>query len=85
METQGTEEQTKRLQALAERLDCLTSEDLRILAGIEASTEEAWRKRGTGPAFVRVGTNFLYPRASVATWLHGRVKKPRQIAARDLL
>lgn len=51
----------ERAQALAERLNCLTSEDLRDLAGISANTEVAWRKRGLAPPYVMCGNRVLYP------------------------
>jgi hypothetical protein len=45
---------------LAHTLDCITESELCELAKIEPSTAEAWRKRGTGPAYVRFGNSFLY-------------------------
>ena len=64
----------QRLEALATSLDVLTEEDLQLLVKAEASTVESWRKRGEGPAYVRAGNRFLYPRTAVAEWLAGRVR-----------
>ena len=37
--------ETQRLQEIADRLDCVTEEDLCLLAQAKLSTLEAWRKR----------------------------------------
>ena len=50
-----------------------------------ASTAEAWRKRGTGPAYLMMGNRPLYPRKSVAKFLESRVREPRQIDVKAVL
>jgi hypothetical protein len=74
-----------RVRKLAESLDCITEEDFCLLAGILPSTGEAWRKRGQGPAFVRMGNRYLYPRASVAEYLQGLVRERTPLSAKGLL
>jgi hypothetical protein len=74
-----------RLTVLADRLDCLTEEDLLLLADVTPTTADAWRKRGEGPAYIRAGKRFLYPRAAVAEWLEGRVRERRVLPAKGLL
>ena len=56
---------SERIGHLARSLDFFTEEDFASLAGIKASTAEAWRKRGKGPRFVRLGNRVLYPRDAV--------------------
>jgi hypothetical protein len=58
-----------RVRGMAESLDCFIEEDFQQLAGATANTIEAWRKRGTGPAYIRLGTRYLYPRKAVAKHL----------------
>ena len=70
---------------LARTLDCLTESELCTLANIEPSTAKAWRKRGSGPPYIRFGNTFLYPRAALAEHLHGKVKARNAVAARDVL
>ena len=51
----GTDQQIEeQRRELARSLDYLTSAELRMLAGITEKTEEAWRKRHIGPAYVVV-------------------------------
>lgn len=58
-----------RLQTLVDSLECVTEADLCLLADAKQSTLDAWRKRGTGPAYVRIGNRVLYPRQAVAEHL----------------
>ena len=57
---------------IAHSLDCITAAELRALAAITEKTEEAWRKRGTGPAYILFGNAYLYPRSSLAAHLAAR-------------
>lgn len=77
--------ETARLTVLAERLNCLTEDDLLLLAGITSTTAETWRKRGEGPGFVRAGRRVLYPAAAVAAWLASRTRERREVDARGML
>ena len=72
-------------QQLAATLDCMTSEEWRALAGITAKTEEAWRKRHQGPAYILLGTQFYYPRTAVAEFLKTKVREPHATPAKALL
>jgi hypothetical protein len=69
---------------LAHSLDCVTDEELQALAGVKASTTEAWRKRGTGPEYIRFGTVYLYPRKSLADHLQ-KLTRERHDSAKGLL
>jgi hypothetical protein len=74
--TTGLEMQaTTRLQALADKLDCLTEADFTLLANASPSTVEAWRKRGTGPSYILIGNRYLYPRQAVSEYLHGLTRE----------
>lgn len=71
--------------ALAQSLDCITDEDLQRLAGVKASTTEAWRKRGTGPAYILFGNQYLYPRAEVSKHLQTLVRERARTPAKAYL
>ena len=43
--------------------------------GVKAKTMEAWRSRGGGPAFVRVGRLVRYRPADVESWIRSRVRR----------
>lgn len=64
---------------MAATLNCFIEEDFQVLAGATASTVEAWRKRGTGPSFIRLGSRYLYPHAAVAKHIEENLheRKPR--------
>lgn len=74
-----------RIRELAESLDCIVEDDLELLAGIKPSTSEAWRKRGTGPAYVLLGNTFLYPRPALRDFIAGQVRERRTLPAKELL
>lgn len=74
-----------RLRQLADSVDCLTEDDLLLLAGITRGTAEAWRKRGSGPAYLVVGNRVLYPRTAVAEFLQSLVRERRRVEPRGLL
>lgn len=74
-----------RIRALADSLDCFTEDDLLLLAGITHGTASAWRKRGTGPAYVLVGNRYLYPRPGMRAFLAGQVREPRGVPAQEVL
>ncbi len=80
-----TQQETERLRAMTDKLDCFTEEDFQLLAEATQNTVEAWRKRGTGPAYIRVGNRYLYPRKAVAKFLESRVREPRQIDVKAAL
>lgn len=70
---------------LARTLDYITSEELRSLAGINEATEVAWRKRGIGPRYARLGTLYYYPREAVAEFLRGRIHERKTLTAKAVL
>jgi hypothetical protein len=74
-----------RLRVLADKLDCLTKQDFALLADATLVTLEAWRKRGTGPVYVRVGNRVLYPLLEVSKFLESRRRERRSTPAKDLL
>jgi hypothetical protein len=76
--------ETDRVRQMAEHLDCFIEEDFQQLAGATANTVEAWRKRGTGPAYIRLGTRYLYPRKAVAQYLES-ITRERTNAGKALL
>lgn len=73
-----------RVRHMAEQLDCLIEEDFQLLAGATANTVEAWRKRGQGPAYIRLGTRYLYPRKAVAKHLES-ITRERTALGKALL
>lgn len=69
------EAQRDRVKELADRLDCITEEDLQLLYDATPGTVVAWRKRGLGPAYVRLGNRVLYPRKAVAADLEMKTRE----------
>lgn len=69
------EDENGQVEQLAASLDCMTEEELLLLAKIKRPTAEAWRKRGLGPAYVLLGNRFLYPKKAVAAYLATLVRE----------
>lgn len=69
-----TSENTEQVRQMADRLDCLIEEDFQLLAAATPLTVESWRKRGTGPAYIRLGNRYLYPRKAVSKYLESITK-----------
>ena len=61
---------------LADKLGFMTEESLVSLAKVQPSTVEDWRKRGTGPAPVRMGTAYFYEFSDVMAFMKS-LKKER--------
>lgn len=81
----AAENQLDRLRTLADKLDCLTETDMMLLGKLTQSTVEAWRKRGTGPAYVLLGNRYLYPRNAVAKYLDSITKERATLGKGALL
>ena len=81
----AAENQLDRLRTLADKLDCLTETDIMLLGKLSQSTVEAWRKRGTGPAYILLGNRYLYPRKSVAKYLEGITRERNTVSAKEAL
>lgn len=75
----------ERVRQMADRLDCLTEEDFQLLAGATANTVEAWRKRGQGPAWLRLGNRVMYPRKAVSKYLDSITKERTNVPAKGML
>ena len=82
---QAAENQLDRLRNIADKLDCLTETDIMLLGKLSQSTVEAWRKRGTGPAYILLGNRYLYPRKAVAKYLESITRERNSVAAREAL
>lgn len=74
-----------RVREMADKLDCLTEEDFCLLANATPLTVETWRKRGTGPAYVRLGRRYLYPRKALAKHLESLTKVRSEPEPKGLL
>ena len=81
----ASENQLDRLRTLADKLDCLTETDIMLLGKLSQSTVEAWRKRGTGPAYILLGNRYLYPRQAVQKYLEGITRERNSVAAKEAL
>ncbi len=81
----AAENQLDRLRTLADKLDCLTETDIMLLGKLSQSTVEAWRKRGTGPAYILLGNRYLYPRQAVQKYLEGITRERNSVAAKEAL
>lgn len=75
----------ERVRHLAGLVDCVTEEDVRLLAGATGSTVEAWRKRGKGPAYILLGNRYLYPRTSLKAFLDSRLRERAHVPAKGML
>jgi predicted DNA-binding transcriptional regulator AlpA len=49
--------------------------------GVRPSTVVAWRRRGTGPRYSRVGNRVLYFLSDVEKWLRDRQQDPAEAVA----
>lgn len=78
-------QETERLRHIAERLDCFIEEDFQALAAATPKTVEAWRKRGTGPAYILLGNRFLYPRKAVAQYLESATRTRSLQSSKEVL
>lgn len=76
---------SERVRQMADALDYFTEEDFALLAGATALTVETWRKRGTGPAYVRLGRRFLYPRKAVAKHLERLIRERAEVQGKAVL
>ncbi len=81
----AAENQLDRLRTLADKLDCLTETDIMLLGKLSQSTVEAWRKRGTGPAYILLGNRYLYPRKAVQKYLEGITRERNSVSAKEAL
>jgi hypothetical protein len=74
-------------QEIARSLGFLTGAELALLAGVQETTLEAWRKRSIGPNYVHFGNQPLYPLDAVREYLSARVRseKPRALPIAELL
>lgn len=70
-------EDIERVRQMAERLDCLTEEEFMLLASATRNTVEAWRRRHTGPAWLRFGNRVFYPRKAIAEYFASITKESR--------
>ena len=72
-----------RLRELADDLGCFTELDFLFLTDTTPLTVEAWRKRRTGPDWVRIGNRVFYPKQGVKDFLQNRLicSRPDQKAA----
>lgn len=61
---------------IADKLGFMTEETLVSLAKVQPSTVEDWRKRGTGPAPIRMGSAYFYEFSDVMAFMKS-LKKER--------
>lgn len=70
---------------MADSLDCIVEQDFELLADVTPNTSEAWRKRGLGPAYLRLGNRVFYPRAAIAKYFESITKQRTPAPAKELL
>lgn len=73
------------LRQVVQQMGYMPEGDFQRLAGITPSTAEGWRKRGDGPAWVRLGNAVYYPVEGVSSFLKARIREPRRVAVKDAL
>jgi hypothetical protein len=74
------EAELARVRELAQSLRALADEDFALLGDVKLSTTEAWRKRGVGPSYVRVGNRYFYPLAAVQSWMDAKTRERSSVA-----
>jgi len=57
-----------------ERLNLISTPEAAKIIGFEESTLEAWRCRGGGPPFVKLGRAVRYRLADLNDWVESRVR-----------
>lgn len=72
------------LRELAHSLDCLIPDEVQTLTGWSSGTLEAYRKRGKGPAFIKSGKHYLYPRSAIAAFMADNTRE-RSCMAKGVL
>ena len=70
---------------LAKLVDCFDEDGFAKLAGVKLSTLDAWRKRGTGPEYILLGRNYLYPISEVQRHLISLVRTRNHSVAKGAL
>lgn len=78
-------EELERLRQMAEKLECFIEEDFLQLADVTPGTGEAWRKRGQGPASIRLGKTYLYPIKELKEFLSNRTKTRSHLPVKGAL
>jgi hypothetical protein len=78
-------EAVQQSSSLAASLGCFTEAELLTITGVKLATAKSWRMRGEGPAYIRAGKNFLYPRKAVSDWLATRGRERKSVPAGALL
>ena len=58
--------------------DLRTVNELAEFLGVSQATLNAWRWRGKGPRWIRVGRYVRYPRRDTEAWLDGGADSPEQ-------
>lgn len=76
-----TDHGSDRLREIAQGCDYFLESDICLLYNITEKTAEAWRKRGTGPAYVLAGRTYLYPRSAVLADLKSRTRERTRSSA----
>lgn len=53
----------------------LTERQAAAVLGLSHRTLQAWRVRGGGPQYAKIGSNVRYRRADLDAWVAGRVRE----------
>ena len=80
-----SQQPAERLRDMAGSLGYFIEEDFCELAGVKQVTAYEWRKRGHGPAHVRLGNRVLYERNAVRAFLQTLERTRPAPAAKDAL
>jgi len=71
----GSVKEHAELAELAESIGCFSEPQFQKLTDTELSTLDAWRKRGQGPAYVRLGCRLFYPKEAVREFIAQRMRR----------
>lgn len=58
------------------------SQEFAFLARVKSRTPEAWRGKGIGPPYIKVGSRVFYRQSAIDQWLHEQVRKPQRVQNR---
>lgn len=76
MQTKTTPQDDRaRVHEIAQKLDVVPEDDFCLLAGITPSTVMQWRKRGSGPSYILLGTRYYYRLTALDAFLERQTRE----------
>jgi hypothetical protein len=60
----------------------LSNEDTAGICRVTPQTLAAWRSRGRGPRYLKIGRGVFYRESAIAAWLKAQEREPRAAAGK---